>query len=99
MLGGSTVKEDLLAPSFSELKEQLEAFQELLPKDFPFPDFKKGHVKTGMRHKGKKRTPFFGVLKETKASKVYGMTGLYKNGFSYPFLGAKKIREFLELDL
>lgn len=87
LIGGTTVKENIEAPSVVELHEQYSVFKELLFNRLKLPPFEKAFIKTGMRHKGRKRMPFFGEV----SPGLFLMSGLYKNGFSFPFLGAKKI--------
>ncbi|MDD0853038.1 FAD-dependent oxidoreductase [Halobacteriovorax sp. GB3] len=96
MIGGSTVKEDLLCASVSELKSQYNFFRDLLKGDLVLPAFESGTIKTGLRHKGQKRRPFFGELEKGPFGNIYSMTGLYKNGFTFPFLGAKAISKLIQ---
>lgn len=96
MIGGSTVKEDLLCASVSELKTQYDFFSGLLKSDLVLPDFETGLIKTGLRHKGQKRRPFFGELEKGPYGSIYSMTGLYKNGFTFPFYGAKTISKLIQ---
>lgn len=95
LIGGTTVKENIEAPSVAELEEQYKTFENLFKEihrdKYVMPEFSKGKITTGMRHKGRKRTPFFGQVSEG----LFLMSGLYKNGFSFPFYGAKKITSLL----
>jgi len=51
------------------------------------PKFDEMEIKVGVRHKGPKRTPFWGECAEN----IYGVFGLYKNGFSFSFKAAKDL--------
>lgn len=91
LIGGTTVKENIEAPSVTELLEQYTTFQTLLDGEILLPPFECAKIKTGIRHKGRKRMPYFGEVRKG----LYLMSGLYKNGFSFPFLGAKKITSLM----
>ncbi|MAX66298.1 MAG: hypothetical protein CME66_05120 [Halobacteriovoraceae bacterium] len=51
------------------------------------PLFARFQQKTGIRHKGFKRLPFWGQISANK----FAICGLYKNAFSFAFLAAKEI--------
>lgn len=80
LLGGTTNQHDELAIDFKTLIEWHKNYAQEL--DF-LPDFKKGKVDSGLRLRGPKRMPFYGLI--PPAQNVYALTGLHKNGFSYPF--------------
>lgn len=84
LIGGTSQKEELLAPDLEKNKKLLEHFGSILKlpnlhKDWTLMD--------GRRHKGKSRKPFWGKI----AANEYAIFGLYKNGWSYPFLGIPEI--------
>jgi len=54
-----------------------------------FGSFDSFSVENGLRLKGKKRTPYFGVFHEKRD--IFEINGLYKNGYSYPFYISRKI--------
>lgn len=58
-----------------EVYEKLEIFQDLFPE---FSKLEKPMIHTGIRHKGKRRTPFCGEVSEG----IYALNALYKNGWS-----------------
>ncbi|EPZ51301.1 FAD dependent oxidoreductase [Bacteriovorax sp. BAL6_X] len=58
-----------------EVYEKLEIFQDLFPE---FSKLDKPNIHTGIRHKGKRRTPFCGEVREG----IYALNALYKNGWS-----------------
>lgn len=51
------------------------------------PKYDEMEIKVGVRHKGPKRAPFWGECAEN----IYGIFGLYKNGFSFSFKAAKDL--------
>lgn len=55
------------------------------------PSRERFEVKTGVRLKGRKRTPFWGEVSKNQ----FMISGLYKNGFSFPFLASQKIINLL----
>jgi hypothetical protein len=69
---------DLLRDIYSNIKKHIK---------LDIPDFEAFDISTGIRHKGHKRVPF---MKRVCTNK-WAMTGLYKNGFSFAFKGAKEI--------
>ncbi|MGI4992780.1 FAD-dependent oxidoreductase [Halobacteriovorax sp. GFR7] len=58
-----------------EVYEKLEIFQDLFPE---FTKLERPMIHTGIRHKGKRRTPFCGEVSEG----IYALNALYKNGWS-----------------
>ena len=66
----------------------------LFQKSFPhieFPDFSKGHIHSGFRHKLSKRRPVYGFNPQG----FYEVSGLYKNGFTLAAYLTKKLVEDL----
>ncbi len=80
LLGGTTNSENELSIDFKTLIEWHSEYQKKL--DF-LPSFSEGQVDSGIRFRGPKRLPFCGKISGTQ--EVYALTGLHKNGFSYPF--------------
>lgn len=72
----------------NEVEEEFEFFKTLIPqlKSFGVPS-----VETGIRHKGKRRTPFMGEVSEG----IYALNALYKNGWSAGISLAKDLVELL----
>jgi len=93
MIGGTTIKDEKDLESDDLLKEQYDSFSQLLSPDLNLPPYENGHIQVGLRHKGVKRSPFWGAIDKAlwKKSRVFGLFGLYKNGFSFPFFGAKEL--------
>lgn len=94
LLFGGTSKEGVIYEHHHKELEQEYLKLRSYFKDHEFPPIDQAQVFTGIRHKGKKRTPFAGVVEPG----IYAMTSLYKNGFSFPFYGAKIILQELGLD-
>ncbi|MFI5391683.1 MAG: FAD-dependent oxidoreductase [Bacteriovoracales bacterium] len=89
-IGTTTQKNGIEAADFAKLKEIYENFQEIIKEELPkISDFK---VKVGLRQKGPKRKPFYGKV----APNVFALISLYKNGYTFPFLGAKKILNLMD---
>lgn len=76
-------------PDYIGVKQQYE----VINKYFDLPDFDTFKVKVGLRLKGRKRTPYIGVG-DSKNSFV--VNGLYKNGYTVAYLGAKKAVEYFK---
>lgn len=91
ILGGSTQKDGVAYPAHDQLNNQYEKFQEV----FEMPDLCDAKLLTGLRQKGVKRRPFIGEI----SSRIFALTSLYKNGFTLSFLGAKRVRSFIDTHL
>lgn len=85
LLGGTTNSANLLGIDFSTLVEWHLDYKN---RHSFLPDFKDGEVDNGIRLRGPKRMPIAGKIVGTQ--NVYALTGMHKNGFSYPFVLAKK---------
>jgi len=88
LLGGTTNADHELGIDFSTLIEWHQLYQNEL---VFLPQFSSGEVDSGIRFRGPKRLPFSGKVPGTK--QLFALTGMHKNGFSYPFLLAKKCLE------
>lgn len=90
---GSTTENqsDFYLADTRKLKEIYNEISCAFIKEIPIPSFEKAIMKTGIRQKGYKRLPFFGEIQKD----VFAMHSLYKNGFTFAFLGAKVIKEKL----
>lgn len=97
MIGGTSLKEDDDINDLSPLKIEYDEVKKIFGESVKLPSFESGRVRHGLRHKGHQRKPFWGLIQESTNAKVYGMFGLYKNGFTFPFLGAKKLIEQMGL--
>jgi hypothetical protein len=91
-IGATRQKDGVSAPDVASLKTVYQSFKELIKEDAlpPFDDFL---IKQGLRHKGERRMPFWGHLE----GGIYGFFSLYRNGFSFPFLGAKELASLRSL--
>lgn len=56
------------------------------------PDFEKGELITGIRHKGQMRTPFWGEINQN----IYAVWGLYKNAYTFAFSAGKEIAKLVQ---
>ncbi len=90
LFGGTTNKNQVFALNKAELQNQYEQLGKILGDNLP--PFDSGTIQTGNRHKGKKRRPFWGKVDEN----VWGIWGVYKNGFTFPFLAGKQLVKLLE---
>ena len=97
LIGGSTIKKEYgYRNDLEEIKEQYNLFQEMLKgANFTLPNFNDAVLQFGLRHKGRKRYPFAGKLKDN----VYGVFGLYKNGFTFPFFLAGGLVKQIKKDI
>lgn len=66
---------------------QYQRVMEILANVITLPTFEKGELITGIRHKGQRRTPYWGEINKN----CYAVWGLYKNGYSLAFSAAKHI--------
>ncbi|PIK15774.1 FAD-dependent oxidoreductase [Halobacteriovorax sp. JY17] len=88
LIGGTTLKDEWCAIDYVELRPLYNYFKELIS---VLPDFHEGEIRTGLRHKGKKRLPFLGEV----APSIYSFHGVYKNGFTFSFYMANNfVRNF-----
>lgn len=71
-----------------EVYEKLEVFKSYMPE---LGELGGPSIHTGIRHKGKRRTPFYGEVEEG----VYALTGLYKNGWSAGISLAKELVDMI----
>jgi glycine/D-amino acid oxidase-like deaminating enzyme len=56
------------------------------------PHFDKSEIITGIRHKGQKRTPYWGEIAKNK----YAVWGLYKNAFTFSNMAAKELVRLIQ---
>ncbi len=85
-IGNTTDPKGVVLGEWAVLKECYQQLQDIW-KGVCWPNFSEAELHTGLRHKGKKRLPFWGEL----AQNSYGFWGLYKNGYSLGFLGAQQL--------
>lgn len=84
-LGATTIKDvDSFIPSITHLEEIKKVFEQTLDLKL---DFSQATIHTGIRSILKSRRPFAGKLSEN----LYGMNGLYKNGWISAWPLAKKL--------
>ena len=70
-------------PDPEAVKNQYSLFSDF----FPLPPFASIRMGAGLRHRGAKRMPFWGKMSDA----VYGILGLYKNGWSLSSLAAEEV--------
>lgn len=85
VLLGSTTTKDEIEFSDQRIKEIYLKVQSHLT--FDLPNYSQWRVLTGIRHKGRKRTPYWGEI----APGVKVICGLYKNGYTFAFQAAKEL--------
>lgn len=87
ILGSSSQQGSYECPDLMELKKIYELFCSNTKLNMgPFETFS---FVNGLRLKGKKRTPFYGLQAKTK--NIFLINGLYKNGYTYSFYLSKKV--------
>ncbi len=89
-IGTTIQKNGIEAADFAKLNEIYENFQDIFKEELP--NISNFEVKVGLRQKGVKRMPFYGKV----APNVFALISLYKNGFTFPFLGAKKVLNLMD---
>ena len=90
LLGGTTNHpgEYTETPNHDELQFFHREFKKYAPE---LPDYDQFTIERGARVRGPKRYPFAGELHPG----LYGMLGLYKNGFTFPFLMAPDLANLM----
>ena len=78
----------------SPCSQGIENYYATLSTFFVLPPFEFIRLGAGLRHRGRKRMPFWGKM----ADGVYGILGLYKNGWSLSFLAAEEALPQLNLE-
>lgn len=86
LFGGTSQEGFIHEHNLHELEENYNVFKEIF-NSLKLPEISDANIFTGIRHKGKKRMPFFGKVQDD----IYALNALYKNGFSFPFYGAQQI--------
>ena len=92
LIGGTTDPNEngaVTAINWVKLKEMFEIGKNEL--ELPFPAFERGQAFVGLRQKGVKRTPFWGEIHSVGDAHLFGLLSLYKNGYTFPFKGAKEL--------
>ena len=85
-LGGSSEKDGILAPRHEQFEETWRNFSSVFK---GLPPLDEARLVTGIRHKGEKRRPYAGLLKNH--TRIYSLTGLYKSGFTLTWSLAPKV--------
>ncbi|RZF20700.1 FAD-binding oxidoreductase [Halobacteriovorax vibrionivorans] len=88
LFGANSIEGLCQLHSPKEVYEKLTIFEGDLPE---LKQLGSPQIHTGIRHKGKRRTPFCGEVEEG----VYALTGLYKNGWSAGISLAKELVDML----
>jgi hypothetical protein len=94
VLIGSTSKSNVLDYSHDQeaMMEMFERLSLYLEGVLCLPDFSKGQLITGIRHKGRARRPFWGEINED----IYAVWGLYKNAFTFAFTAGEEIADLIK---
>lgn len=87
VLGATQQKNLVQAPDYQKLAHIHQSFSDLL--EMELPELSTFKVKSGIRHKGVRRKPFWGELDKD----VYGFFSLYKKGLSFPFFAVNELLE------
>jgi hypothetical protein len=93
MIGGTVIKNEKDLDNEELLKEQYDHLASLLGPELTLPEYNSGKIKLGLRHKGEKRRPFWGAIDKSlwQEAKIFGIFGMYKSGFSFPFFAAQEV--------
>lgn len=88
LIGSTTTNQsDSYIPDTGELQKIYDEVKGFFKDIYPIPPFNEGKKRTGIRQKGYKRLPFWGNVQED----IFAIHSLYKNGFTFAFLGAKTL--------
>ncbi len=85
-LGGSSEKDGIVAPRHKQFENPWREFANLFE---GLPPLDRARLVTGIRHRGEKRMPYAGLLKNY--THTYALTGLYKSGFTLAWSLAPKV--------
>ena len=87
LMGGTTNKDEVSLIDKEQIQTMYKDFSSLLEK--PLPDFNQAKLNFGVRQKGKKRMPFYGLVEGHK--KIYSIHSLYKNGYTLGWELGKRV--------
>jgi hypothetical protein len=93
IIGSSSMRDATAVADLSQLKKILETFNNFCL--IPFGEINDFKLITGLRLKGVRRRPMSCALNPEKT--IFTINGLYKNGFSFSHLCAKKILREINL--
>jgi glycine/D-amino acid oxidase-like deaminating enzyme len=91
VFGGSSFEGHVLSHDVRELESHYQSFKDVM-RAVGLPDFSEAQILTGIRHKGKKRTPFFDRLDDG----VIVINSLYRNAYTFNHLAATRVLELLK---
>ena len=96
LIGGSTIKKEYgYQCETEEIEQQYQLYSAVFENmGMTLPSYDSFQLQFGLRHKGRQRMPYAGRLR----GNVYAMMGLYKNGFTFPFLLADQLVQKMEED-
>jgi hypothetical protein len=86
---GSTLdnKSEVALPNIKDVELIYRSLNKVL--NFDLPEIEKFNFKTGIRHKGYERNPFWGKISEDE--EIFSICALYKNAFTFAFMAAKEL--------
>ncbi|RLA62587.1 MAG: hypothetical protein DRQ89_09160 [Epsilonproteobacteria bacterium] len=87
IIGATHQLGELQAPDYANLQAAHQNFSDLL--DVQLPPISTFSVKSGLRHRGVKKLPFWGRVE----GEIYGIFSLYRNGLTFPFLAARELSD------
>ncbi|OUR95291.1 hypothetical protein A9Q84_15740 [Halobacteriovorax marinus] len=85
LIGGTTLNNLWDSVDYVKIIDQYNYYKNLFG-DL-LPDFSEAFLGSGLRHKGRRRRPFCGELREG----IYSLHGVYKNGYTFSFFLANKL--------
>ena len=93
LIGATTTNNQLnFLPDREGMLEQYQRLTKYTEGTITLPSFDDGELIAGIRHKGQKRTPFWGQINQD----TYAIWGLYKNAFTMAFTAAKDITKLIQ---
>ncbi len=95
LFGGTSYEGMIHAHQINTLQREFEELTNKLRIDNLDLEFSSFDIKTGIRHKGRKRMPI--CMRIDKG--IYLFSGFYKNGFTLPFYKASQLISILKSDL
>jgi len=93
IIGAANSVDYLTGDALTDLKNKYEKVLKLFQRsNLELPPFESFTLHSGIRHKSRKRMPSWGPL---NIERSFQISGLYKNGYSFAFLAAKRLSEVI----
>lgn len=93
LIGATTTNDSMVLLADKEgILDQYTRLASFFEGAITLPPFEQGELITGIRHKGQRRTPFWGEINHN----MYAIWGLYKNAFTLAFTASNDVTELIQ---